>query len=300
MTRDEFAALIARIDNRGRWGAGDERGTLNHITPERTLAAAALVRDGTAIGLGAELATKPGATPGVASPVHHLLGANGASAGIVDIVADHLALEPHSPAVTHLDALSHVAYEGEMYNGHSVSELTPRGARALGIGVAASGIVTRGVLLDIPRLRGTGWLEPGEAVHAAELEAAERAAGVEVGAGDALLVRTGRHARQAALGAWDVRRSAAGLHPDTLPWLHARAVAVLGGDCGIDAVPAPVEGVHGIPMHIGALRALGMPLLHHCELEALAEAQRAAFLLVVAPLALPRATASPVNPVAVL
>ena len=169
---------------------------------------------------------------------------------------------------------------------------------------ARDGVVSRGVLLDIPRARGARWLEPGDRVRRAELEAAERAASLRVEQGDVLLVATGRDARRAALGPWDpVGVGLAGLHPDCIPWLHERRIAVLGSDGVSD--PLPASGVPGwpIPVHQCCLVAMGVHLLDNLALAELAEAcaarRRYEFLFVVAPLRVEGGTGSPVNPLAI-
>ncbi|MEN8183951.1 MAG: cyclase family protein, partial [Myxococcota bacterium] len=175
------------------------------------------------------------------------------------------------------------------------------GALELGVHELRDGIVSRGVLLDVPRLRGLDWLEPGDPIHPEELEAAERNASLRVEAGDLLLVRTGRWAYRRAHGAWDPHERLAGLHASCLPWLHERRVAALGSDAVSDVVPSGVEG-HRLPIHGIAIPILGLHLLDNLDLEGLGRAcpeeGRWEFLLTIAPLVIERGTASPVNPIA--
>ena len=179
--------------------------------------------------------------------------------------------------------------------------MTAHGATKLGIHQLRAGIVTRGVLLDIPALRGVDALEPGEPIFPEDLEAAEQEAGVEVGAGDALLVRTGRWPWRRAHGPWDAGSLAAGLDASCLPWLRERDVATLGSDGVSDVLPSRVDGV-GMPIHTVVIVAMGVHLLDNLDLDALAvactEEARWEFLFTVAPLVLRRGTASPVNPIA--
>jgi kynurenine formamidase len=181
--------------------------------------------------------------------------------------------------------------------------VTSRGAAELSIDDARDGIVGRGVLLDIPRLRGVPWLEPGEHVTAAELAAAERAQGVRAGPGDLLFVRVGHRRRRGELGPWDVARSRAGLHPGAAEYLAEREVAALGSDSNSDTAPSVVDGV-AFPMHVLAINALGVYLLDYLQFDDLVPACEAAgrwsFLCVIAPLRLPGGTGSPVNPIAIL
>jgi kynurenine formamidase len=216
--------------------------------------------------------------------------------------ADYFALAPHGFATSHIDALCHIFYEGKLFNGYAADTVTAHGATRLGIHHLQDGIVTRGVLLDIPSVRGVDALEPGEAIFPEDLEAAEERAGLRVRPGDALLVRTGRWVWRATHGPWNVAAQAAGLDAACLAWLRERDVATLGSDAVSDVMPSRVEGV-GMPIHEIAIVALGLHLMDNLDLDALAavcaDEGRWGFLFVVAPLVLRRGTASPVNPIAV-
>ncbi|MDW8255276.1 MAG: cyclase family protein [Chloroflexota bacterium] len=306
LSRTMLDDLVTRCSNWGRWGPDDQRGTLNFLRPEQVRRAAALVRDGITVSCALPLATRPG--PQNPFPVlHHMLGdgdlenASGAT--------DWFALAPHGSTITHLDALCHIFYQGRMYNGRSASMVTVRGAGAGAIDTVRDGIVGRGVLLDIPRQRGVQWLEPGEAITVEDLERAAAAEGVALEDGDLLLVRTGRHARARAgvpppppPGPLPML-PLAGLEWTTLPWLHERKIALLGGDNYSDCVPSGFEGPQGLPIHTVGIVAMGLHLLDNADLEALAaacaERGRWEFQLIIAPLILEGGTASPVNPLAV-
>jgi kynurenine formamidase len=215
---------------------------------------------------------------------------------------DYFAVAPHGMATTHLDALCHVFFRGRMYNGFDKSEVRSTGARRNSIMAGADGIVSRGVLLDLPALRGVEWLEPDELIHADDLDAAERREAVTVSAGDVLLVGTGRDARRARFGPWAPQQQGlAGLAADCIPWLRERDVAVLGCDGISDAVPSRVEGWPN-PIHQVAIVAMGVHLIDNMQLgrlaAACAERRRWEFLFTLAPLRLERGTASPVNPIA--
>jgi len=168
---------------------------------------------------------------------------------------------------------------------------------------AANQVVGRGILLDIPRLRGLPWLEPGEHVTADDLIEAEAAQHVHVGAGDLLFVRVGHRRRRTALGPWDAATARAGLHPTALELIAERRVAVLGSDGNNDTAPSAVDGVE-FPVHVLAINAMGLHLLDYLQFDDLValceEASRWSFLCVIAPLRLARGTGSPVNPIAIL
>ena len=280
--------LHRELSNWGRWGERDQLGTLNTITPEKRVAAAALVRSGRAVSCARELPTE--AAPDNPQPVVHLMTGT-ATEGYG---GDYFALAPHGFATSHIDALCHIFHDGRLYNGHPVERVTAHGALELAIDALREGIVSRGVLLDVPRLRGVPWLDAGEPIFPEELDAAEAAVGLRVEPGDVLLVRTGRWAQRAAEGPWVARERLAGLHASCLPWLRERDVAALGSDGVSDVIPARA-GDAGLPIHSVAIVALGLHLLDNLDLEDLARActeeSRAEFHLTIAPLVLRRGTA---------
>ncbi len=299
----DFAALHDQLRGQVPWGAGDRRGALNHITPARLLAAVGEVSTGRSVTLAAAMA---GSAPDNPEPgtrhMKHLPGESSPVAGL-SFAADQLVMNVHGDVDSHIDALCHVAYAGALYNGISPGEVTSAGASELSIDDARDGIVGRGVLLDIPALRGVDWLEPGDQVTEADLAAAEQAQGVRVGPGDLLFVRVGHRRRREQHGAWDVTQARAGLDPRAMTWVAARQVAAMGCDGNSDTAPSQTEGVD-FPVHVLAINALGMHLLDYLRfdelLAACQQAGRWSFLCVVAPLRLPGGTGSPVNPIAIL
>ena len=297
ISQQKFEALFEQVKNWSRWGKDDQKGTLNLITPAKRKSAAALVRDGVTVSAALPLATLPAVDN--PNPVVHLMVRDGDLEGS-DGSSDYFAIRPHGMANTHLDALCHFFYKGQMYNGFPASRVTSAGAGANSIEAAQDGVLSRGVLLDVPRVKGSNWLEPGEAIYVEDLEAAEAIAELRVEEGDILLIYTGRHRRRSELGAWDPREGLAGLHATCLPWLHERGVAVLGCDGVSDVMPSGIERVQ--PIHVIGIVAMGLHLIDNCGLEELAaacaERGRWEFLLAIAPLRLTGGTASPVNPIA--
>ena len=299
----EFRALYERLRGQAPWGSGDRRGALNHITPARLLAAASEVRIGRSVTLAAALA---GSAPDNPEPgarrMTHLPGEPSDVAGL-SFATDQLAMNVHGNADSHIDALCHVSYQGALYNDIVPGAVTSQGSSELSIDDARDGIVGRGVLLDIPALRGVRWLEPGDCVTAADLAAAQEAQRVQVGPGDLLFVRVGHRLRREELGPWDAARSRAGLHPRAMEYLAEREVAALGSDGNSDTAPSAVDGV-AFPVHVLAINAMGLHLLDYLQFDDLLPACKAAgrwsFLCVIAPLRLPGGTGSPVNPIAVL
>ncbi|MEV7377295.1 cyclase family protein [Streptomyces lydicus] len=301
VSRAEFDALFASVRTWGRWTPAD-RGACNRITADRVRRAAALVRSGTVVPMARPWDTVAG--PDNSRPaLHYMSDLGDVEAPEPATHKDFLAVDFHGKAVSHLDALAHVAYRGCLYDGGTARDLVGAAGARFGAVSALGALVTRGVLLDLPRVLGVDWLEPGQAVHAEDLVAAERALDVTIEEGDAVLLRCGGLRRRRERGAWDPGTASAGLHVDAVPLLAERGIALLGGDGDSDVRPSPVDGVHS-PVHALAIAAMGVPLLDNLDLEALSvaggETGRYAFLLVVAPLNVPGGTGSPVNPVAVL
>jgi kynurenine formamidase len=304
VTVDQFKELFRSLSSWGRWGERDERGALNRLMPELVASAARLVREGTSVSLSLPLNTEAAADN--PDPAVHFMtteghGDNGP--GQLRFAMDFVGADYHHDGHTHIDALCHVAYEGLLYNGTPANAVTDRGATADSIEVLANGLVGRGVLLDIPRLRGLPWLEPGKHVFRDDLEAAELEQGVTVGEGDVLLVRTGHSRRLRDLGPWPTAQLKSGLHPTAMRFVADRGVAALGGDGNSDTAPSSTEGVD-FPIHVLALNAMGVHLLDYLQLDdLLAACERAGrweFLFVAAPLRIPGGTGSPLNPLAIL
>lgn len=307
-TLEEFDRIFESVKNWGRWGADDQLGTMNLITPDRVKAAAALVRSGRRVSM--QIPINKTAGPDNPNPAIHMvtqghdidIGSNGLRFGL-----DFLGMACHGDCHTHMDALCHISYKGQTYNGKPAEEvLTTKGATTLDVAkIGEVGVVGRGVLLDLPRFRGVKWLEPGEAVTRAELEACEEAQGVHLGEGDIFVYRTGHHRRRLELGAWDNGpdgEGKAGLHIDTIPWMHERGIAAFLPDGDGEAVPSCVEGMI-YPIHPLQIVAMGMLTADSLQFEDLARAceeeGRFEFMVVGLPLRLPGGTGSPWNPIAI-
>lgn len=296
LTESEVLALVSSCSNTGRWGPDDELGTLNLITPARRRRAAALVREGVTVSLGKDIDVRQSAVnPRPAWHVmHHESDRPYAS-------ADSIHLQVHGYASTHVDALSHMFLDGIGYNGRRQADVVGNdGVRASGVRVMRSGIVGRGVLLDVAAAAGLPWLQPGSFIGPDLLDAAEARAGVTVGAGDVVIVHTGLEAREAVQGPEDPE-DRAGLDAACLPWLWERDVAVYSGDC-IEAIPQPYLRIP-MPLHQIGLAVMGLVLVDCPTLVELVAACRRFgrhdVLFIAAPLSLPGGTGSPVNPIAV-
>ncbi|MGA3109510.1 MAG: cyclase family protein [Candidatus Bathyarchaeia archaeon] len=305
MTTSEFDRLFEKVCNWGRWGPDDQLGTLNYITPNEMRAAATLVRTGRSVSMAIPINTVAG--PDNPRPaLHYMVQAYDTnSADEPRFALDYLACEFHGDCHTHIDALCHIAYKGKLYNDKPASAVTSRGPLSMDITAYANGIIGRGVLLDIPRLRGVKWLEPGEAVTEEELEQAEKAQGVRLREGDLLLFRTGHHRRRLELGPWNNGydgEGKAGLHSKTMVLLHDRKVAAFLPDGDGETVPSNVDGV-AYPIHALQICAMGMAACDSLQFEELVkvceEEKRWEFMVVAAPLRLPGGTGSLFNPIAI-
>jgi kynurenine formamidase len=299
VTAAEYERWKKDLSNWGRWGKDDEIGALNLITPEKRKAAAALVREGFSVSLA-----------GDADTVQAVDNPNPYDVKMLAIGNDRIGVAYHGITHTHLDSLAHINDDGVFFNGYKpdADSVLKNGHAKNSIHNVKNGIFTRGVLIDIPRLKGVPYLEPGTPIYVEDLEAWEKQTGVKVQAGDALFVRTGVWARRKEQGPWLRGRAeggrSAGLDPSVIPWLKARDIAILGSDHPQYVSPTPPSS-SALPrgaIHDFALLYLGVHLFDNCDLEALADAAAARnrwdFLLTAAPLPIRGGTGSPANPIA--
>ncbi|MEO5821044.1 MAG: cyclase family protein [Vicinamibacteraceae bacterium] len=288
---------MTELSNWNRWGKDDERGTVNLMTDQTRKRALATVKEGVTVSLSRD--TDPVKSADNGNPFGLSMVATAQDPD--PFAMENLSITFHGAAYTHMDALSHMYYKGHTYNGAPLSLISAAGASRNTVTAFKRGFIGRGVLMDIPRLKGVPYLEPRTAITPADLEAWEKQAGVKVGSGDIVFFRTGRWARRAKVGPWDIGTESAGLHPSVARWLKARDVAIVGWDGHGEVMPSLVKGVD-FPIHQLLLIALGTPLFDNCDLEGLAEAagsrKRWTFLLTASPLAVPHGTGSPLNPIA--
>lgn len=314
-TENEVLSYFDALSNWGRWGPDDELGTLNLISPAKRIAAAQLVRLGTTVSCAWDIGGAPPADQPMGPPRRYML-ATGQGIGDEHRVttpgregdraagaAEYIGLVYHGHTVTHVDGLSHIFWDGRMYNGKPAELVTSTfGATQHDITALREGVATRGVLLDVAGSRGGDWLEPGEAVFPSDLEAAEEGEGVRVDEGDVVLLRTGYGRKVRDIGPDDVAKvGRAGWHATCLPWFRHRGVAMIACDTAQDAIPSGYERLRN-PIHAVGIVAMGLWLLDNCDLEALAQTcngmGRWEFLFTLAPLRWVGATGSPANPLA--
>ena len=290
----QYEAWQSELSNWGRFGKDDELGTLNLITPAKRKEALALVKEGVPVSLSTNTAMEKAID--VPCPAEWAMTSS-SLIGATDRVAFPCI---HGAAATHIDSLAHTFFAGKMWNGYDATALVTmqKGAEKNSVMPMKGGIVTRAVLYDIARLKGVPYLEPGDRIYPADMEAWERRTGVRVGPGDALVLRWGRYGRRAKLGP-DV--GFAGFDNSILPWLKQRDVALIVWETA-GYSPQPEGDLFRNAVHNFVMAIMGIHILDRADLEALSEAcasrNRWEFMLTVNPLALPNATGSPVNPIA--
>lgn len=307
---EELYLAAERYRNWGKWGADDQLGTLNYITPEKIVQTAGLVKQGKVFSLAIPFDSRgPQTGRGRFNPIHTMsLTGTDAAAGAQSFphgfgAADDIITMPLHGA-TQWDALSHIFDRGRMWNGYSATQVSARGAALNGIQHMRDKVVSRGVLLDIPRYKGVRWLEPGYPIGEADLLGCMDAEGVSVGTGDIVLVRTGQMGYCKAHG-WGAYAGgdAPGLSFYTADWLYRSEIAAIAADTwGVEVRPSELPGCFQ-PLHQVAIPNIGLLLGEIFDLEALAEDCAADgvydFLFVAAPLPITGGVGSPINPQAI-
>jgi kynurenine formamidase len=319
MTRKKLSFTIAdvremarRFSNWGRWGNDDELGTVNFITPEKVTSAARLVRTGKTFSLAIPFDSHGPQTGefGRTNPIHYMMQdggdvASGAQEWIPVLrYTDDAVIMPLQCA-TQWDALAHIFFDGRMYNGGLPALVDSGGAKRNSIVPLRNRIATRGVLLDIPRLREKQWLEPGEAIYPDELDAAADRAGAKVERGDIVLIRTGQVAMCRSRGSWAGYNGgdAPGLSLSCAEWIYRKEIAGYATDTwGTEVIPNETSDVFQ-PIHCVSLVHTGVLVGEIFDLEALAEDCAAdgvyEFFFVAPPLPITGAVGSPINPQAI-
>jgi kynurenine formamidase len=277
-------------------------GTLNLITDAKRSEAAALVKEGISVSCSRLIVPELASDVTTIPPLHYMIRAGDTVPAVGGGgTSDFLGFSYHGLTISHLDALCHQTWNAKLYNGFDPAEVNSETkANVLNIDVAKNGIITRGVMLDIAKVRGVDWLESGEGVFVEDLEAAEKAQNVRLGEGDALMLRLGWYKRRLEKGAPASGRP--GLHAETLPWLKERGISIVAGDASQDADPSGYPTI-GLPIHRVGIVGMGLWLIDAANCEELAAVcerlNRYEFMFIVAPLRFKNATGSPTNPLAV-
>lgn len=291
----EIDKMFTSLSNWGRWGKNDQRGTLNLITPAKRRQAAGLVKEGISISLAQDFPAVPVSDNQAQMQMTMTIQQGG------PVAMDEWRIFYHGLTYSHMDSLCHARYKDKAFNGFPAADATATGCTTSGIEHLKDGILSRGILIDVPRLKGVPYLEKGTPVLASDIEAWEKRTGLKIGAGDVVLVRTGRWAKRSDGAPVNLQGGSPGVHVSALPLLRERDVAVLGTDVGLDVTPAGVDGVV-IPTHTVAIAAIGLIIIDNTDLEALADTaarlNRWEFMFSVAPIPVKGSTGSVVNAIA--
>lgn len=301
---EDFRRAMKDLSNWGRWGADDELGAANLITPAKRKQAVALVKEGLSISMAHDVIQEKAAdAPNI---LERVLG-NVSATGTTDRY--QYTGTYHGVSHSHLDAVDcHVMADGKGYNGRTMEDIKAAGGCPKGnINALKDGVVTRAILFDATRLPGKataqGWLEPGTAIHREDLEALEKLERVKVSPGDVILLYTGRWKRRAALGPWPNTAGFAGYHADVAYFLKERGVSFIGCDGPNDVMPSGLPPAIAIPLHQLSLVAMGVDIFDNLDFERAVEQARRLnryeFLFTAAPLRIEKGTGSPLNPLAI-
>ena len=299
-SEEEVLGYFDSLSNWGRWGDDDQLGTLNLLSQESTRRGFSTVTEHVAVSCARTVTYEPSLD--APKPALHFM-TNSGEGDNPRVAVDFFGMVFHGSTITHMDSLAHFFWKGQMYNGrpsHLVS--TAEGATVESIDLAGGGIVTRGILVDAPLIRGVPWLERGEGVMPDDILEAERRHGFKITEGDVLLVRTGQLTRRGVEGPADPDAGSTACQAACLPLFHERGIAVLGTDTGNDVKPTGYPSLTN-PVHQVGIVAMGLWILDNANLDDLAEECRKRgryeFLLMMSPLKLTNTTGSPVNPLAI-
>ena len=224
------------MKNWGRWGADDQLGSVNLITPAKRKQALSLAKPGQTVSLVHNPLTDKAEDN--ASPFEHTMTSPGFN-------MDTYKVSYHGYSHSHMDALCHILYKEQTYNGYARAVVnTDKGCTKLGIDNLKQGLITRAVLLDIPRLKNVPYLEPGTAVYQEDVEAWEKMSGAKIQSGDVILLRTGRWARREKVGPLERRTQRRRFPRLDHPLHQARGVAIARQRCrvGSHAIDGPGRG----------------------------------------------------------
>jgi kynurenine formamidase len=300
----DFRRAMKELSNWGRWGADDELGAANLITPVKRKLALALAKEGVPVSLAHDIVQEKAAdAPNILARVLGPVSPTG--------TADQYQYTGtyHGIVHSHLDAVDcHMMVDGKGYNGRAMEDITAAGGCPKGnINALKDGVVTRAILFDATRLPGKataqGWIEPGTPIHREDLETLEKLERVKVSSGDVILLYTGRWKRRAALGPWPRETGFAGYHADVAYFLKERGVSFIGGDGPNDVSPTGLPASVSNPLHRLALVAMGVSIFDNLDFERAVEQARRLnrfeFLFTAAPLRVDKGTGSPLNPLAI-
>ena len=293
----EFDIIYSQVNNINKWGADDKLGTINYITSQKVLSALKIPSKGTSVSLAFNMVVD--STRINSSTYDHLskfsYKQNIAEHNGYNWIWDNYEIAYHGFTHSHIDGINHLSKNGEMYNGITDPSI-------LGVDNYKNGIISKGVLIDVPLLHNKEYVEAGYKVTLKDIFDFVNKYNVKIEKGDILLIRTGRWIEKKIKGDWDFPNKSAGIHYNIIPYLSEREIAVLGSDGTNDSNP-PLIKEEGSPIHMLTIVAMGMPLLDNLNLEELSkkakEFNKWEFFISLQPLRFEGGTGSPLNALAI-
>ena len=301
-----FRWIDGEISNWNKWGKGDQKGTLNYLTDDHTLRAIKLIESGEKVSCSKTI-TFENSTSLKVAPNHFMISAGDNYRENENherqVAMDYFGLVFHGHSITHVDSLAHFFWNGKTYNGRPSSVVsTEKGATEFDVIPAKGGIITRGILVDVPKLRGVKYIEKGDGVGLEDIKQFENESGIKIGNGDVILLRTGQLGNTSNEGPINIENGSTGPAPDILPFLYDREVSIMGSDTGNDIAPNPYEKFTN-PIHQIGIVSMGLWILDNAWLDDLSETceknKRWEFAINILPLPMKTVTGSPVNPMAI-
>ena len=293
----EFDLIYSQVDNKNKWGPDDKLGTINYINEKKILSSLKIPNKGITVSLAFNMAED-------SSKLNRTSFDNISKFKYDQITAEHNGynwilddyhIAYHGFTHSHMDGINHLSNDGQFYNGFS-------DPRRLGVDNYKNGIISRGILIDVPLLHNKHYAEAGYKVTQKDILDFEKKYNVKIGKGDILLIRTGRWNEKRIKGDWNFPKKSAGIHYNVIPLLHSRKIAVLGSDGTNDSNP-PLIKEEGSPIHMLSLVAMGMPLLDNLNLDELSEMAKKLnkweFFISLQPLRFEGGTGSPLNALAI-
>jgi len=293
----EFDIIFSKVNNKNKWGPNDKLGTINYITNEKVLSALKIPSNGVSVSLAFNMADD--STRLNSSSYDNISNFSYEPISMehngYNWIIDTYEIAYHGFTHSHIDGINHLSKDGEMYNGFTDPSI-------LGIDNYKNGIISKGILIDVPLLHSKEYVEAGYKVTLKDILDFENIYNVKIEKGDVLLIRTGRWIEKKRKGDWDFPKNNAGIHYNIIPLLSEREIAVLGSDGTSDSNP-PLIKEEGSPIHMLTLVAMGMPLLDNLNLDELSkkaqELNKWEFLISFQPLRFEGGTGSPLNALAV-
>ena len=298
-----YDKLFEKVSNKGKWGNKDKKGTVNYIDNNKILNALKLPEKGISVSLSFNITQD-------SSQINHsdfdeFTKYNHQASSVefkgYDWATDNYSISYHGFTVSHMDGLAHLGQGGKLYNGYDASNITSQGFEELGIEAFSGGIMSKGVLIDIPLLYGKEYLDAGTKITINDILKFEEKYNVKIEKGDIVLIRTGRWSEKSIKGDSDYSKVSAGVDYKITSLLYERQVSVLGSDGTNDTQPSGIPE-EGSPVHKLTLVSMGMPLLDNLNLEQISKEAKKQnkweFFISVQPLRFKGGTGSPVNAIA--